>query len=415
MPQLWTGAESRIEYLRRLSVVFAVDLRVKILTELYQREMSPKQFYEEFGGGSLSRVDKNFKKLAEHGWLRYLRSETGEGRRGAHENFYRGTGLAFIDTETWSLLPYSMRVAMSWRTFRLLAERVREAQLAGNLSAPGDARLACSTVVLDQAGWDRVIGAIDALFGSLFEEQEDARLRAAHTGETPMVATVAMAGFESAHRSGGGGGNGRPPALVQVPDEPPAPFMSRVSKVLADEICLKIVAEANRREISAPLFHAEVGGETIEGIRRRFKKVESAGWLKLVNQKTGGRRRSAVELFYRATGPVIEESERWIELPDSAAASAAWEEFAALAREVREAIAAGTFEARLDDHLSWSVLRLDRQGRGKVVAGFESVRKLISQEREAAAARIARSGEEPIAMTVGLVAFESPQGVAKEP
>ncbi|HEU4906728.1 MAG TPA: hypothetical protein VFT19_11540, partial [Solirubrobacterales bacterium] len=61
-------------HLRRLAVVFSVALRLKIVGELYTREMSPKQFYEEFGGGSISRVTKNFQKLAEAGWLRHVRT-----------------------------------------------------------------------------------------------------------------------------------------------------------------------------------------------------------------------------------------------------------------------------------------------------------------------------------------------------
>jgi hypothetical protein len=73
--KVWTGLKTRREYLRRLSVVFAVELRQKIVTELYMREMSPKQFHGEFGGGSLSRVTKNFERLAETGWLRCVRTE----------------------------------------------------------------------------------------------------------------------------------------------------------------------------------------------------------------------------------------------------------------------------------------------------------------------------------------------------
>jgi hypothetical protein len=413
--KVWTGAKPRLDYLRRLSVVFALDLRIKILSELYQREMSPKQFHQEFGGGSLSRVDKNFKKLAEHGWLRYIRSETGGNRRGARENFYRATGLAFIDNETWALVPYSMRVAISWRTFTTLAERVREALVARTLDAREGSHLSWTTVVLDQAGWDRVIAAIDALFAALFEEQEDARLRISHSGEAPMVATVGLTGFESSARLNGRAAKRATPLLAQMSADSPAPFMSRVSKVFADELCLRIVAEANLREISAPVFHAEVGGDSIEAIRRRFKKVESAGWLKQVNQKTGGRRRSAVELFYRATGPVVLDSERWVDVPESIELTDSWATFEALADQVKAAIVAGTFEARLDNHLSWAVLRLDREGWEKATAEVEAVRALVAKERAAAAPRLSRSDEEPIVTTIGLMAFESPKSAIREP
>jgi hypothetical protein len=416
VPKIWTGVESRVAYLRRLSVVFALDLRIKIVTELYLREMSPKQFYAEFGGGSLSRVDKNFKKLAEHGWLRYVRSEgPGGSRRGAHEHFYRATDLAVFDNETWALVPYSMRVAISWRTFKILAERVRDALTAGTLDARAGSHLNRTTIALDQCGWERVVAAVDAVFASLFEEQDDAKLRISHSGEEPMVATVALAAFESPASSQGRPAERTTPHLVQVHKDSPIPFMLRVSKAFADELCLKIVAEANLREISAPLFHAEFEGDSIEAIRRRFKKLESVGWLKQVSQKTGGRRRSAVELFYRATGPAILDNERWAEAPDLVDSTRSWTTFTALAEQVKEAILAGTFEAHLDNHLSWSVLRLDRVGWEKVTSSLDALRALILKEGGAAETRIARSGERPIFTTVGLAAFESPREPVKEP
>jgi hypothetical protein len=415
MTKIWTGAKSQVEYLRRLSVVFALDLRINIVTELYLREMSPKQFHEEFGGGSLSRVDKNFKKLTEHGWLRFIRSETGGDRRGATEHFYRATELAVFDKETWALVPYSMRVAISWRTFKIFAERVRNALKAKTLDARADSHLSWTAIVLDQFGWERIVAAIDALFASIFEEQDDAKLRIAHSGEKPMVATVALTAFESPTSQQGPEGEQLTPFLARTDRDSPVPFPLRVSKVFADELCLKILAEANLREVSAPLFHAEFGGDSIEAIRRRFKTLERFGWLKQVNQKTGGRRRSAVELFYRAIGPAILDNENWAEVPDSIKPTYSWTTFSTLADRVKEAILTGTFEARLDSHLSWSVLRLDQEGWEKVTAAVDTVFSLIFKEWEAAEARIAKSGEEPITTTVGLAAFESPRKPVKEP
>lgn len=413
--KIWTDVMSRVAYLRRLSVVFAVELRITIVTELYLREMSPKQFYEEFGGGSISRVDKNFKKLAEHGWLRYVRSETGGSRRGAHEHFYRAPELAVFDNETWALVPYSMRVAISWRTFKILAERVREALAAGTLDARPGSHLSWTAMVLDQLGWERVLAAIDALFESIFEEQDDSKLRVAHTGEKPTVATVAFTVFDSAPSPEDPRDERVTPCLAEIHKDSPVPFPLRISKVFADELCLEIVAEANRREISAPLFHAEFGGDSVAGIRRRFKMLERFGWLEQVSQKTGGRRRSAVELFYRATGPAISDRESWAEVPDSVEQTPGWKTFKQLAEQVKEAIAAGTFESRLDNHLSWSVLRLDREGWEKVTAAIGTLDALIAEERESAEARMAGSGEKPVPTTVGLAAFESPRDSVKEP
>jgi len=414
-----TSIKSRFEYLRRLSVVFASSLRIKIVTELYLREMSPKQFQAEFGGGSISRIDKTFKKLAEHGWLRYIHSKgPGGNRRGATEHFYRATELAIIGEEAWALVPYSMRVSISWTIFKVLAERVRHALHAKTLTARAGSHLGWATIALDQLGWERVVAATNTLFESLFEEQDDAKIRISHTGEKPMLATVSLAVFESPepgpHR--GLDGERTAPRLAHVGKECPVPFTLRVSKAFADELCLKIIEEANQREISAPLFHAEFGGDTVGGIRRRFKKMEQAGWLKQVCKETGGRRRSAVELFYRATGPAIYDKESWAVLPDSLGTiPAAWTTFMQLAEEVKEAIVAGTFEARLDNHFSWSLLRLDQEGWEKVTAAVDELLALIFKEWEASQRRVATSGEKAIKTTIALAAFESPKKAVKEP
>jgi hypothetical protein len=412
--RIWTDVKSHVEYLRRLSVVFAFDLRIKIVTELYLREMSPKQFYEEFGGGSLPRVARHFRKLAEHGWLEFIRSETGGSRRGATEHFYRAPELAIIDNETWALVPYSVRVAMSWRTFKILAERVRDALKEETLDARADSHLSWTSMVVDQLGWERIVAAIDTMFEAILEQQEEAKLRISRTGETPMLATLALAAFESPPQSDSDTDR-ITPRLVEVPKDPSVPFPVRVSKVFADELSLRIVTEANLREISVPLFHSKFGGDSIKGIRRRFKTLESTGWLEMVAQKTGGRRRSAVERFYRATGPAIFDQESWAEVPDSVKPTYSWTVFRLLSDLVKEAIQAGTFEARLDSHLSWSVLRLDQQGWETVTAAAESLLTLILEEKDNARDRIAVSGEEAFTMTTALLAFESPRDSSKEP
>ena len=175
--------ESQAPFLQRLAIVFADPLRLKIVTELYMRPMSPTLFFEEFGGGSVSRVNRHFKTLVKHGWLRYIRSETGGKRYGGVESFYRAPELAIFDNKTWAELPYSMRVEFSATIFNQFAERVIDAMQAGTFDARSDRHFTWTPILLDQVGWDRVVAAVDALFESLFEEQEDAKLRTYESGE----------------------------------------------------------------------------------------------------------------------------------------------------------------------------------------------------------------------------------------
>lgn len=406
--RLAIGIKSR-EHLRRLSIVFAVELRLKIVGELYIREMSPKQFFEEFGGGSISRVTQNFERLAEAGWLRYIRSEgPGGKRRGGVEHFYRSTEPAFFDAQTWALVPYSMRVASSWSLFNQIALRLRQALEASSLEASRKRDLSCTRVLLDQVGWERVIEAIDAHFVSLFEEQKDACLRVPGSGEELIRADVLLIAFESPMR-----GRQIGPCLVEGGKEPLIPFPERLAPVLADDVCMQIVSELNRREMSVTQFHREFGGATTGGIRSRFKRLETSGWLKKVNEETGGRRRGATEHFYRATRPTIRDSGAWTEPSDALRRTRSWRTFKQFAEKVKEAMQAGTFDARVDRYVTLSFLSLDQQGWANVVAGIEALSALIFEEQGRAKARMKRSDEELVAMTVGLGAFEASKDVAK--
>lgn len=395
-------------------MVFAVDLRLRIVTELYMKEMSPKQFFEQFGGGSISRVDAHFKTLQKHGWLRFIRAESGGSRHGATEHFYRATELAVFDLETWSLLPYSVKVAFSWTSFNQLTERVREALLAKTFDSRSERHLTWSPLLVDRLGWERILSALNALFEALCEVQAEAKLRIPDFDETPLLATAAIAAFESPARPGD------EQAARDLPKshEPLIPFTSRLSKVFADEICLRIVAELNLRAMSVPQFHrefsTEMGGISVDSVRTRFRKLIELGWLTKVGVNSGEGRRGPSEHLYRATEPAIFDSKTWAEVPGSIKAHYSWRTFDQLTEQVKQAMEAGTFDARDDRHLTWLLLRLDQQGWETVIAELAAVFACIFEEQASAKQRLSKSGEAPIRMTVALAGFESPKDTERQ-
>jgi DNA-binding HxlR family transcriptional regulator len=398
-----------LERMRRLSVVHAYDVRMTIVTELFLREMSPTQFQREFGGGSVTRVERHFKRLAEYGWLRLIRIESGGERRGGREHFYRAPELAIFDLESWSLLPSSVRGVHGWKTFKRLAERTREALEAGTFDALSDRHLSSTSFFLDEPGRERVIGAIDALLEALLEEQVEARLRIFESGERPFLVTGAMAAFESP-----AGSRGSMSAPLAESVDCLVPSYRRLSKVIADKVCLSIVGELNQREMSVGQFHRESGVVSKAAIRHRFEVLEGIGLLSKVGKRRDAGRRGPYEHVYRAAGPALSGSAIW-SVPESVRATDSWRNFERITDKVKEAIKAGTFDARPDRHLTWSSLLLDRRGWENVIAAIEAVRAFIAEEQEKARVRLAESGEEPMKMTVALMAFESPKNLTKAP
>lgn len=403
------GDKSSRERLRRLSVVFAVELRLKIVTELYMQEMSPTQFYREFGGGSPSRVAKNFSRLAEEGWLRHIRSAPSQSGRG-REDFYRSTELAFFDDETWALLPYSMRVASSWNMFNQVAPRIRGA--IETSSGKEHQGLTCASLMLDEVGWKHAIKAIEAQFVSLFEHQEDARLRVAHSGENLLRAEVSLLGFEAPLSHDGRDG----PALAEVRKDPLISLSERLAPVLADEVCLQIVAELNKREMTVSQFHREFcegrGDVNRRAVARRFEKLREICWLRIVGERPS---RGAKERLYRAAVPAIEDNFVRPEILDSLDNADQWKAFEQLCGEAKDAMRMGTFDARTDRYIAWSLLSLDRQAWGQVNAELVALLARVHDEQERAKKRMASSGEKPIAMSVAVGAYEAPKDAVKAP
>ena len=417
MGRIWIGLRKQVEQLRRLAVVFAVPIRLKIVTELYQRDMSPTQFFEEFGGGSAARVAQHFEKLREAGWLRLVyRLEAGGRRRGGREGIYRATELAFCDHQTWVALPYSIRLAVSWNGFKEIAAQLRRAMEVLTFDARPERKLTSERLLLDEQGWGRVSEAIGEEFAGHWEEQEDARRRSHRTGEKLFRFGSLLIAFEvptdGDQRFG--------PALVASQQEPMIPFPVRLSKVFMDEVCIQIIDETNRGDISVPEFHAKYGkrfGLTRDAIRRRFNKLVRIGWIRVVGHKTGGKRRGATEKFYRATGPALFDEDRrgpWANVPDSLANSDDWGTFAQLSEQVKAAALAGTLNRRDEMWMAWSMLSLDQRGWESVAESLEALHAFIREEHKAAKARLERSGEEPIVIVVALGAFETPLPI-KEP
>jgi DNA-binding transcriptional ArsR family regulator len=409
--RLAIGTDAR-ERLRRLAVVFAVELRMKIVIELYMREMSAPQFYREFGGGSPARISQNFASLAKKNWLRLVRSEgPGGKRRGGVEHFYRATEPPFMDAESWWLLPYSVRVTSSWNMFRQIAPRLRRNLEVSTAEVSRRRDLSCTALSLDEEGWKRTIAALDAQFVGLFEEQEDARRRSALSGEALIRADVFLIAFQS------------PDTWIRPTDdlllgyshEPLISLPERLAPILEDDLRLEIVSELNKRELSVTRFHRECGGASKAAVSRRFKGLEGSAWVTKGRRRTGGVRRGATEQFYRATHPAIDSYDPCADAPSALKGTESWNTFERLCASLKEAMVSGTFDARADRYFAWSIHSLDKQGWESVILGIESLAEFISQEQGRAKRRMATSGEKPITMTVGLGIFEALKDAIKAP
>lgn len=391
----------------RLSVAFADPIRLRIITELFHREMSPSQFQAEFGGGSLEAVCRQFKKLEEHGWLRLVRTEAPRGG-GRGRQVFRAPEMAVFHEAAWDLLPQTLKEEFSWRTFEQFAERVKWALEKETIDARPDRHFTWTPLVLDERGRALIFSAVSDLFYSLFEEQRDAKLRLEMTGEIPMHVTVGLSAFESPKERRNRSGLLLPAAISPPSTVSGADFFPRISKVFRHPLSLRIITELSMREMSPAEFQREFDANPQE-VYRRFRALAEDGWLEVTREDTGGRRRGATERFFRATAPASFDTQSWMRVPREARERYSWRIFEQLAEQVREAMAAKTFDSYADRVHTWTPLLLDERGWSQVTAEAERLFDYIHAEAKRAAARLKRvDAEPPKIATVCLAVFESP-------
>jgi len=186
------------------------------------------------------------------------------------------------------------------------------------------------------------------------------------------------------------------------------PRAVRLSEAHADPLRLRILGECHLRETSPRRFHAEHGGATLPKVERAFVMLAQYGWLELTRTEGDVEDPDAVERFYVGTEFPVIENDEFDELPDATKALVVGRIVEVLHLRSREALKAGTMVGRHDHHLSCTPVELDRQGWEALTSRVDSVFHWLLEEIDAARGRLAESGEEPMPVTVGLLAFESP-------
>ncbi len=187
------------------------------------------------------------------------------------------------------------------------------------------------------------------------------------------------------------------------------PRSVRLSEAHADPLRLKILSVCGLRETSPQRFHAEVGGATLAKVRQAFELLAQYGWLELTRIEGEGGEPDEVERFYRGTEYPIFDQSAFEELPGATRALVMGRVIEALNGRTKEALKAGTLANRTDQHLSCTPIELDEQGWDELISRVDALFHWLFEASDSARARLAESGDEPVPVTVGLLAFESPK------
>lgn len=136
-----------------------------------------------------------------------------------------------------------------------------------------------------------------------------------------------------------------------------------------------------------------------------FRVLEKAGCIELVEIN---QRRGASEHVYRGRARVLFTDEEFERMSSEERDQLTRTSVQGLMARTEGAMAMGTFDARLDRHLSWLAMELDERGWKELVTALAGCYGEIDRIRQDAQDRLAASGEEVIPTTAALLGFESP-------
>ncbi len=182
---------------------------------------------------------------------------------------------------------------------------------------------------------------------------------------------------------------------------------SRLARILAHPVRVRILSIANRREIS-PAGFAREHDLDVKRVSHHFALLKKHEALELVRTRQV---RGAVEHFYRGIRPAIFHSEDWKQFPRSVRDGAAGAALDDLASEVGQALESGSFSRHDDSHLIWNPLLLDEEGREKMGRWILGVWGKVLEIQDESIARMAESGEPGVKVAFAVMGFEmAPSG-----
>lgn len=388
----------------RMAKALADSWRVRILSELSVRPMSPSQFVEEVGG-ELTHIARCFRQLAEWDFVEVVEERPGRRRGAAIEHVYRGIQRVHFDHAAWETVSRSERDTVSRAAVSAFFARIAEAVEAGTFDAEIDRHLSWDGVALDRVAWLELGERLDEVLGWLPDLAVEADLRLQHSDEERMPTVVGLSAFRSPQS---------PTAMLrasrshQAPpeDNSEVPFGPRMAKALSNKWRSRILMELSSRALSPSQFVEEIGG-SMTHISRCFRELAGWGLVEIVEERKGGRRGGGVERIYRGLHRPFFDTPSWKTLPLIVRQEMSRSFLDAYMERVTEAIDADTFDAEEDRHFSWKPVLLDRPAWGELSQALDGVLAWLP-ELESESLKRSDDREELIPVIVGLASFRMP-------
>jgi len=379
--------------------------RLRILAEVGAKPLSPSQFVEQFGG-ELTHVARCFRQLAKWGYIEVAEERHGRRLGAAVEHVYRAMRRAHFDASAWEDISLGLRDSASRSTLSAYQQRVKAALQSGTFDLEPDRHLSWDAIALDGTAWVELGERLDEILASVMAHEAMRAGRSQKVDDEAIPTIVGLAAFRSPEA---------PSSLLkgayrQLPRHPNEldgidPIGPELAKALSNRWRCQIISEVGIRPLSPSQFVEEVGG-SMTHISRCFRDLAEWGFLEVFEERNGGRRGGGVERIYRSTRRPYFDAPTWEALPQVVRAGISQFVLTTYFARVSEALEAGTFDAEIDRHLSWTQVVIDRAAWRETGGALDDVLVWLP-ELESQSLERTEDVEDLIPTTVGLAAFRA--------
>jgi DNA-binding transcriptional ArsR family regulator len=181
---------------------------------------------------------------------------------------------------------------------------------------------------------------------------------------------------------------------------------SNIVKALSHPLRMRILTRLNEG-VASPNEMSKEFEESLPLVSYHVRILRELDCIELVRTTP---RRGAIEHHYRAlTRPFLDDDD-WAQLPPSARKAVSNTVLSKMLGDVRSAVAAGTFDARADRHLSYAPLMLDEQGWRDLGDRLGEVLAWAIEEQAVSAGRLqdGQSGGAEVRARLSMLAYSAP-------
>lgn len=178
----------------------------------------------------------------------------------------------------------------------------------------------------------------------------------------------------------------------------------RLVRALGHPVRVQALIILNER-IASPNEISKELDQSVGHVSYHIKVLKECECIELVDT---AQRRGAMEHYYRATDRAFLDASEWAALPATIRPGLSASLLQTIVNDASSALTTGTFDKRIDRHLSWTPMIVDEKGWEQLRDGLEEMLEKVFEIQASSAERLAKEDATGVPVTVAMMGFEPP-------